>query len=124
MAIVRRKTVTVKGLPKLLAKLGRLGNVVDAASRRAVEAETYDVRDDMKRGAPFKTGALRESIQAEYDSKAIRGRAVATARYAGFVENGTDDTRAQPFAQPAAEVSRRRFPKRTRAEIIAGLKTL
>jgi len=124
MAIVRKKSVTVKGLPQLLLKLARLDGNVRASSGRAVKAETFDVRDDMKRGAPFKTGELRESIQAEYDEKLIRGRAVATARYAGFVENGTDDTRAQPFAQPAAEVSRRRFPKRTRAEIIAGLKAL
>lgn len=124
MAIVRRKTVTVKGLPKLLVKLARLDPVVRAASGRAVEGETFDVRDDMKRGAPVKTGELRDSIQAEYDEKLIRGRAVATARHAGFVEHGTDDTRAQPFAQPAAEVSRRRFPKRAKAELIAGLKTL
>jgi HK97 gp10 family phage protein len=124
MAIVRKKGVSIHGMPKLLAKLNELPWLVRKAGGRAVKGETEAVRDDMKRGAPIKTGALRESIQAEYDERLLRGRAVATAKYAGFVENGTDDTRAQPFAQPAAERSRRRFPRRVSAEIRAELKTL
>lgn len=124
MALGRRETVNIHGMEKLRAKLALLPHLVASAGGRAVKAETYEVRDDMKRGAPFKTGTLRESIQAEYDEKLLRGRAAATARYATFVENGTDDTKAQPFVQPAAARARRRFPKRVRAEIRAELKAL
>ena len=117
MSIGRRQSVTIKGLPDLEKKLIKMPLVVRAASGRAVKDETHETRDDAKRGAPFKTGTLRESIQAEYDEKLIRGRVAATARYAGFVEHGTEDTPEQPFMLPAAEVSRRRFPKRVRAEV-------
>ena len=120
----RRESVTIHGLEKLKAKLALMPRVVRSAGGRAVKEETYETRDDMKRTAPYKTGTLRESIQAEYDDKLLRGRAVATARYATFVENGTDDTKAQPFVQPAAERARRRFPKRVRAEVAAELKRL
>jgi HK97 gp10 family phage protein len=124
MARGRRETITIHGMEKLRAKLIAMPFLVRSAGGRAVRDETYETRDDMKRGAPYKTGELRESIQAEYDEKLLRGRAVATARYATFVEHGTDDTKAQPFVQPAAERARRRFPKRVRAEIAAELKRL
>jgi HK97 gp10 family phage protein len=118
------RSINVKGLPALERKLARLPGLVRSAGARAVRGETDEARDDARRGAPVKTGTLRDSIQAEYDEKKIKGRVVATARYAKFVEHGTDDTAAQPFMQPAAEVARRRFPKRVRAEIAAELKRL
>lgn len=117
MSIGRRQSVNIKGLPELEKKLLKMPHVVKAAAGRAVRGETDETRDDAKRGAPYKTGTLRESIQGEYDEKLIRGRVVATARYAGFVEHGTEDTPEQPFMLPAAEISRRRFPKRVRAEV-------
>lgn len=124
MSIGRRQNVTIKGLPELERKLLKMPHVVKAAAGRAVRDETYEGRDDAKRTAPIKTGELRDSIQAEYDEKLIQGRIVATARHAGFVEHGTEDTPAQPFMQPTAELSRRRFPKRVRAEVKVELEHL
>ena len=117
MSIARRKNVNIRGLDDLEKKLRKLPEVVKAAGGRAVKAEAHAVRDDMKRWVPRDTGELEDSITAEYDPKAITGRAVATSEHAGFVEHGTDDTPAQPFAQPAAERARERFPDRVRDEI-------
>jgi HK97 gp10 family phage protein len=121
MSIGKRQGVTIRGLEDLEKKLRKLPELVQTAGGRAVKAEAEETRDDMKRGAPVDTGDLRDHIQAEYDSKTITGRAVATSKHAGFVEHGTDDTPAQPFAQPAAERARRRFPDRVRREIKAEL---
>lgn len=117
MSIGRRQGITIKGEQELMRKLRKLPDLVKTAGARAVKGQTEETRDDMKRGAPFETGELRDSITAEFDPKTITGRAVATARHAGFVEHGTEDTPAQPFAQPAAERARRKFPDRVRAEI-------
>ena len=124
MAIGRRQSVNIEGIADLEKKLRKLPEVVKAAGARAIRAETDDVRDDAKRGAPRLTGELRDSIQAEFDAKEMRGRAVATSKHAGFVEHGTEDTPAQPFMMPAAERSRRRFPERLRTEIKAELEHL
>jgi HK97 gp10 family phage protein len=122
MARASKKSVTIKGLDELTRKLKALPEHVEEASRRAVKAETHETADDMRAGAPFETGELRESIQAEFDPKTITGRAVATARHAAFVENGTSDTPAQPFAEPAAARARQRFPGRVKQEITEELR--
>lgn len=119
--MARGKNIKIIGEAELTRKLKKLPDVVRAAGGRAVKAETFETRDDMKRGAPRDTGELADGMQAEYNAKKLAGRAVATARHAGFVEHGTEDTPAQPFAQPAAERARRRFPDRVRTEIKAEL---
>jgi HK97 gp10 family phage protein len=117
MSTGRRNNVTIKGLDELARKLKALPEVVDRAGARAVKAETDETADDMRRGAPFKTGELRESIGSEYNAKTMTGRASATAKHADFVEHGTSDTPAQPFVEPAAARARRRFPDRVKTEI-------
>jgi HK97 gp10 family phage protein len=103
-------TVTVKGLDELKAKLDALPGQMLAGAERAVADETEEVAQDMRDGAPYRTGELRESINAEHEG--LEGRAVATAPYATVVEFGTSSQPSQPFAQPAAERSRSRFPGR------------
>jgi HK97 gp10 family phage protein len=108
----------------LAKKLDQLPGKVRDGIRKAVHDETAEVADDMRRGAPELTGALRRSIQAETSADGLAGTAAATARHATFVEHGTSDTPEQPFALPAAERSRRRFPDRVRREVGAELKDL
>lgn len=117
-----KKTVSIKGMDELVRKLKALPEIVEAASRAAVKAETEEAADDMRAGAPFETGELRRGINAEFDPRTITGRAVSTASYSTFVEDGTSDTAAQPFVQPAAERARRRFPERVEGEIKAALR--
>lgn len=118
------RTIRIEGLAALEAKLRALPFGVTAASARAVKGETDETTDDVKRGAPVKTGHLRDSTQGEYEESTLTGTVAVTADYAKYVEHGTDDTAAQPFIQPAAEVTRKRFPKRVKAEVKAALERL
>lgn len=110
-----RVTIEVKGLDAVLAKLRDLPAQMRAGAEKAVAEETEEVAQDMRDGAPFRTGELREGIQAEADG--LTGRAVSTAQHSFAVEGGTSRMPAQPFAQPAAERSRTRFPDRVSAAV-------
>lgn len=107
--------VTVTGLDSLLGKLNELPEQMRRGAERAVEEETEDVTQDMRDGAPVDTGALVAGMQAEVDG--LRGEAVSTAQHSFAVEGGTSKMPAQPFAQPAAERSRGRFPDRVSAAV-------
>lgn len=119
-----RNDVEIEGLDVLARRLKALPDAVDRACRKAVREETTAAADDMRRGAPRDTGELQESVQAEFDPKTITGRAAATARHAQYVENGTTENAAQPFVQPAAERSRRRFSRRVREDVLAELRKI
>ena len=105
-----RLTIKVEGLEELRAKLDALPEQMLAGAEKAVADETEEVAQDMRDGAPYLTGQLREGINAEHDG--LEGQAVSTAPYSFAVEFGTSRQTAQPFAQPAAERSRSRFPGR------------
>lgn len=120
----KTRNIRIDGLEELERKLRALPLGVHAAAGRAVKGETEETADDVRRGAPVKTGTLRDSVQAEYDEAALSGTVAVTARYAKFVENGTDDTPAQPFIVPASEITRKRFPRRVKAEVKATLERL
>jgi HK97 gp10 family phage protein len=122
--VARNQVVTVEGLDRLRDKLAELPAAVREAAVVAVTDETEAVADDMREGAPVLTGELRDSIVSDVDEKALAGRARATARHATFVEHGTASSEAQPFAQPAAEASRQRFPKRVRDAVGPALKAV
>lgn len=106
----RARTLEIVGQDRLLRKLRKLPEVARAAGVGAVKEETHETAQDERRNAPKDTGALVEGIQEEYKRKGLEGRAVSTVRYSAAVEHGTEDTPAQPFAQPAAERARKRFP--------------
>ena len=103
-------TITVDGLDRVLAKLKELPQQVRAGAEKAVSDETEEVAQDMRDSVPVDTGALQDGIQAEVDG--LSGRAASTADHSWAVEGGTSRMPARPFAQPAAERSRGRFPGR------------
>lgn len=105
-------TVTITGEAELGRKIAELGGKVRRAALHAVQAETIEIAQDMRRNAPIKDGTLRDGIQSEVDAKALEGRAVSTAKHTKYVVHGTSDTPANDFMTPAVERSRRRFPGR------------
>lgn len=78
---------------------------------RAVRAETLATQADAQQRAPVKTGTLRRSIRAEFPAELV-GVVAVHVEYGKDVEYGTHKQAAQPYVTPAAEVARRRFPKR------------
>jgi HK97 gp10 family phage protein len=109
--------IQITGLDDLHKNLRRLPQVVAAGARAAVKGETHDVAQEMRRDAPVLTGDLRQGIQERTSKGGLEGHAVSTARHTTFVIHGTSDTPANDFMEPAAQRSRRRFPKRVTKEI-------
>lgn len=105
-----RVTIKVDGMDSLLGRLKAMPDQMRAGAELAVADETEEVTNDMRDSVPVVTGALRDGMQAEVDG--LSGRAVSTAAHSFAVEGGTSRQPAQPFAQPAAERSRARFPGR------------
>lgn len=119
-----RSSVTVVGLRRLQARLNAMPSVVEDGAWEAIQEETGTVAQDMRRNAPFKTGALKDGIQSEVDRSDTEGRAVSTAEHTRYVVFGTSDTEAQDFITPAAERSRRRFPRRVREKVLIELRKI
>ena len=107
--------IQVEGLDALFGKLDELPDKMRRGAERAVRDETEEVTQDMRDSVPVRTGALRNGMQAEVDG--LAGRAVSTAPHSFVIEGGTSRQPAQPFAQPAAERSRVRFPDRVAREV-------
>lgn len=110
-----RVTIEVEGLDRLRARLEKLPGEMRKGAEKAVKDETEEVAQDMRDSVPVDTGALRDGMQAESDG--LSGRAVSTASHSWAVEGGTSKMPARPFAQPAAERSRVRFPDRVSAAV-------
>jgi HK97 gp10 family phage protein len=105
-------SVEIVGEAALAKKIREIGGRVRRAALQAVQDETLEIVQDMRRQAPRDSGDLVDGIQAEIDAGALEGRAVSTAAHTKYVVHGTSKMAAQDFMTPAAERSRRRFPKR------------
>jgi len=93
--------------PEVITALTRTVEV-----KRQVRAVANAVRDDARRRAPRKTGALRRSIRVD-NVLDERGNVVyrvgwdkRVAFYGPMVEFGTERTRAQPHLRPAVDAAR------------------
>lgn len=110
--------VRVEGLGDLRAALTAHATAARKAAARAVGEEAEAIGKDMRDGAPVGDASrgprgdppLSDSIRVTHDG--LQGSAGPTAPHAPFVEEGTSSHPAQPFARPAAEISRRRFKRR------------
>jgi len=110
-----RVTIKVDGLDALRGKLAQLPDQMRKGAERAISDEVEEIAQDMRDSVPVDTGALQGGIQAE--SEGLTGKAVSTADHSWAVEGGTSRMPARPFAQPAAERSRTRFPERVSAAV-------
>lgn len=106
----------VIGLDKLRRNLHEAGTKAHDAAAEAVREELDAIKADARRIAPRKTGDLERHIDVHHGGD-LSGDVRSTARHAGFVEHGTYKDKAQPYMRPAAELARRRLPKRA-AEVI------
>lgn len=75
------------------------------AVARAVEATANAIRDQARENAPVRTGALRDSIETVtgVDERGAFARVVVRDFKGGWLEFGTERTRAQPYLRPAAD---------------------
>jgi HK97 gp10 family phage protein len=93
--------------PEVITALTRTVEV-----KKQVRAVANEIRDDARRRAPRRTGALRRSIRVdnvldEQGAVVYRvGWDKRIAWYGPLVEFGTEKTRAQPHLRPAADAVR------------------
>jgi HK97 gp10 family phage protein len=118
------KSIKVVGIPRALGRIDALARHELAAVEEAVAEETAEIARQMRRDAPVGEARqghrgkppLAESIEEEVSG--LSGVVKATAKHAWIVEDGTSSHKAQPFARPARERARRRFPKRITRKIL------
>ena len=110
-----RQMIVVQGSDDVLQALTDAVEAALPAIRAATEEETEEVAADMRSSAPVDQGDLRDSI--ETDVVDTDGRVSVGADHRWFVEAGTSSAPAQPYALPAAERSRGRFPDRVEKAI-------
>jgi HK97 gp10 family phage protein len=120
MARRRGQAVTFEGLDELLRDLADLGPEIIAATMRAVEAGSEQIRDDTRAGVRVDTGALRAGVEAIVNRKRQEARIGwrdPKLYYVLFEEFGTSSIPANPALFTAAEAERVRFPDRVAAEV-------
>lgn len=113
--------VTVDGLDELKKRLEKLSDDLRAKAEDALSESADAVKKDMMRRVPVDTGNLRRSITARVRKRQLTAnvgpRPGKSAFYGYWVEFGTSSMRAQPFAGPAAEAERARWPNRLRTHL-------
>lgn len=106
--------ITVEGGREVAEALRNASNEIVKAAARAVRAEAEAVADTERELVPYISGDLHDGITVRqvgalaaevgiYDSELI---------YAIWIEWGRSSASAQPFATPASEQSRQRWPSR------------
>jgi len=119
-----QKSVEVRGLREAMRELDALGkgNLLRDKVSPALDASATRILEKAKQLVPFKTGALKRSLQKRFRKAALSAKVIATypkgARrrvkktkkqaagsqgyYAFAVEFGTKTKKAKPFLFPAA----------------------
>ncbi|MFJ6019782.1 HK97-gp10 family putative phage morphogenesis protein [Nocardiopsis alba] len=112
--------VETRGVNQLRKRLRELSSEVRDGAIAAVTEAGDSVAKDMENNVPVDQGDLRSSISSEVN----RGNLVAEVGprgsdvyYGYFQEFGTANMPANPFAQPAYEAERKRFPGRMRKHV-------
>lgn len=93
--------MTINNIKSLMRKLERLGGD-QSALERGIKKGTLKVQGDAKLLAPEDTGQLRNSIQADVESKngEVVGRVHTNVEYAAYVEFGTGQRGASSPSPP------------------------
>lgn len=105
------KSIKVKGLAKLQARVNKPMNMAEVA--RVVTSNGAMLTQKAQERAPVDTGFLKRSITMSVESgnKRVTATIKAYAEYAPYVEFGTRFNRAQPFMRPAYNIQKVQFKK-------------
>lgn len=118
----------VDGLGKLRSRVAHLEDEVRGAVHDAARLEARQILDDERELVPVVTGELHDGLEVWLDTDAA-GNVTAYVGirdgvlfWAVFIEWGRSSAAAQPFATPASELARKRWPKRARKALAAAVK--
>lgn len=110
-------TANVTGVSAVRRRIGKVTEATVDAVNDAAIAEARETLADELELVPFLTGELFEGIEVwverlDGNVTAYVGIRDAELFWAVFIEWGRSSAEAQPFATPASEQTRRRWPKR------------
>lgn len=80
-----------KALDTLASDINRYTEASQNAIKKAVQKGTIAIRDEAIRNSPYRTGALRRSISANYEANGYVGVVKAKVQHAALVEFGTNE---------------------------------
>lgn len=110
--------VVVEGIDDLYAACRKLKGDARNEALNAVRASARAVKSEMLKRVPVNTGHLKSVITSRSDKHNIIAdvgpRSGNKAHYGYWQEFGTSKMKAQPFARPAADKEREKFPQRLR----------
>jgi HK97 gp10 family phage protein len=89
--------IVILGLSEALAKIAAVPLIAEKAGQVGLDVGKEHVADKARQLVPRRTGALAASIVPVPEGVAVR------EHYAGFVEFGTRNMRAQAYLGPALE---------------------
>lgn len=113
-------SVTIDGVSDVLDALDRIRTDTAAASSDAARQEAEQVADDERGLVPVLSGDLQDGIEVRQIGETSYEVGIYNPAliYGIWIEWGRQSAPAQPFATPAAEQSRARFPSAA-AQLIA-----
>lgn len=118
----------VTGLEQLERAVAQAENRIARAMADAVELEARAVLADERELVPYDDGDLHDGIEVWFDVvddnvTAFIGVRNSELMYAVFIEWGRSSAAAQPWATPASEIARKRWPARARKALAAAAKS-
>lgn len=119
---------TVDGLEQLEHAVDKMIDNVRDAIVDAARAEARQILADERELVPVLTGELRDGLEVWFDTDpagnvtASIGLRNSELFWAVFIEWGRSSAAAQPFATPASELARKRWPARARKALDAAIK--
>lgn len=114
--------ISVSGGNHVRAALGKVGPAVRRELAAAVRTEADDIRANEQSNVPVASGDLQAGIDVRQtgDLSAEVGVYDPELIYAVWIEWGRSSAPAQPFATPAAEQARARWPSRAATAVKKG----
>ena len=110
-----RMNVQFDGMKELTALLSRIPkHNIPAGVKQAVGTSALNIQRNAKKNCPVDTGALRNSIVADFYSNGMAAEVEARMPYAPFIEFGTRYSPAQPFLFPAFDQESPKFQEAVR----------
>lgn len=101
--------VRITGMGKLRSQLTRLAADMAKAGDRAEQEMAEETKRVMQELVPVDSGRLRDAIRIQEGAQGLEVGPGDEVTYSMYVEYGTSEMSAQPYAGPAADVARSRF---------------
>lgn len=114
----RRKIVKVTGRERFRRTIETWGTEAERLMAQATTRNTLEMRETARQMAPYETGALRESLRAEFNEKRTQGAVGTDLRYGRFQELGSRGRPGRKFLLASVEIQTPKYLDDVRREVV------